>query len=89
MVKESCTLYFETYLRFVVDVKFAHLDGDKFRPEIEDTIAFLSECPELSHESRTKTMFRLSCLWHELVVLVVPVVKFGSLSKLGDRFDLS
>ena len=52
-------------------------------------IAFLSACPGLTHKSRTMTMFRLSCLCLERVVLALPEVKFGSISGIGDKPDLS
>ena len=43
-------------------MRFAYLDGKNVGPEVEDMIAFLPGCPELSHKVRTMAKFRWSCL---------------------------
>ena len=88
MEKGYRNFYVEQYLHFGEDVRFAYLDGKNVGPEVEDMIAFLSGCPELSHKIRTMAKFRLSCLCVERVDWLFPEVEFVSLSGIKDGPDL-
>ena len=77
------------YLRSSDNVSFAYSLDYNDGPGVRGMIFLLSSCHELSSRIRTLTMFRLSCLCLQHVVLDSPEVKFESPNGVGAGPDLS
>ena len=85
---ELRNVHIDDYLEFIDDVRHVYLDELCVGPDIEDTVSFLSSCPELSRREYTWDLFKLCCLCLGHVAPKLPDVSLGS-SKVGvTRVDL-
>ena len=82
VARELRNIHIDDYVEFVDDVRHVYLDELGVGPDVEDMVAFLSSCPELSRRQYTWDLFKLSCLCLGHVAPKLPAVSLGS-SKVG------
>ena len=87
--RELRNVQIDDYIEFIDDVRHVYLDELGVGPNVEDMVAFLSSCPELSRRRYTWDLFKLSCLCLGHVAPKLPDVSLGT-NKVGvTSVDLS
>ena len=89
VARELRNVHIDDYIEFIDDVRHVYLDELGVGPNVEDMVAFLSPCPELSRRRYTWDLFKLSCLCLGHVAPKLPDVSLGT-NKVGvTSVDLS
>ena len=89
VARELRNVHIDDYIEFIDDVRHVYLDELGVGPNVEDMVAFLSSCPELSRRRYTWDLFKLSCLCLGHVAPKLPDVSLGT-NKVGvTSVDLS
>ena len=89
VARELRNVHIDDYIEFIDDVRHVYLDELGVGLNVEDMVAFLSSCPELSRRRYTWDLFKLSCLCLGHVAPKLPDVSLGP-NKVGvTSVDLS
>ena len=89
VARELRNVHIDDYIEFIDDARHVYLDELGVGPNVEDMVAFLSSCPELSRRRYTWDLFELSCLCLGHVAPKLPDVSLGT-NKVGvTSVDLS
>ena len=89
VARELRNVHIDDYIEFIDDVRHVYLDELGVGPNVEDMVAFLSSCPELSRRRYTWDLFKLSCLCLGHVAPKLPHVSLGTNKVAVTNVDLS
>ena len=89
VARELRNVHIDDYIEIIDDVRHVYLDELGVGPNVEDMVAFLSSCPELSRRRYTWDLFKLSCLCLGHVAPKLPDVSFGTNKAGVTSVDLS